>query len=88
MKTIKEHKVYGCRWTPIQSLDDGSVMAHAYGVDNPHSPFVQVNLPAGSTENQAFDALRIQLTKRYRLPVDTAIVNDRGDRINVGGTCQ
>lgn len=79
MNAIKQHLVHGIRWTPVQSLSDGTLMAHAYTVDNPHNPVVEAQLPKGSTEAEVFDAIRIALCERYRQHLDTSIKNDRGD---------
>jgi len=75
---IKQHTVHGIRWTPVQRLSDGTLMAHACTVGDPHNPVIEVQVTEG-TEKDVFEAIRIELCKRYKLPLDTSIKNDRGD---------
>jgi hypothetical protein len=74
------------RWA-TDRLADGACHAYAYLAkpEGEHcDPFVSVKASSGS-ELEALDALRVELCKHFRKPLDSSVTNSRGDRINVGG---
>jgi len=78
-------EVANMRWTQVNALSDGRLYAQAYAYDGTAetpTPTIEVILPAGSTEREVYDVLRVQILKTIRKPVDTpAIKNNRGDVI-------
>lgn len=70
------------RWTVVERYSDGTLYAEAYSdPHDPHGSFLaRVEMPAGSTEIQVFDALRGQICKALRITADR-VVNSAGQEI-------
>lgn len=78
MNATKTAEITNLRW----ATDTGRAYAWIAGGDNP-KPFCEVT--ADASDSELLDGLRAALCRHFRSPEDSAIVNDLGHRINVGG---